>query len=81
MTTDQTIVEVTTIITGAAFNAFVLWLLVHYRINRKWKSKKNETLRQSLEAYWVEIVITVVVVPQWPDVIRAGVKLLTGVAQ
>ena len=78
MTTQQTIVEVTTIASGTMFNAFALWLLVWYRIKRKWKREKNTTIRQALEAYWVESVITVVVVPQWPEMIRAGVKLIAG---
>jgi hypothetical protein len=76
MSSNELILEISQIASTTVINVAGLWFLVWYRVNRKFKKEKNETWRQGFEAYWVEIVITAVVVPQWPDAIRGVIKLL-----
>lgn len=78
MTNQQLAIELTQIGSTTIINVMGLWILAWYRVKRQWKRAKNETWMQRFEAYWVEIVITVVVVPQWPDAIRAAFKLIPG---
>ncbi len=78
MTTNELILAISQLASTTCINIAGLFILAWYRTKRKYPNRKNETWRQAFEAYWVEIVITVVVVPQWPDAIRAAVKLFAG---
>jgi len=78
MTNQALALEVAQIFSTTIISCFGLWILAWYRVRRKWPAGKVTTWAQRFEKYWVEIVVTVVVVPQWPDAIRAGLKLITG---
>lgn len=77
MTTNDLILQISQLTSTTVINVAGLFILAWYRTKRKFPNRKNETWRQAFEAYWVEIVITIVVVPQWPDAIRAAVKIFT----
>lgn len=75
MTTNDLILAMTHVIVTAAFNGFALWLFADYRLRRPWPAGKTVGLLARAEKYWFEIVITVVVVPQWPETIRAALLI------
>ncbi len=73
----QTTIAAMQILSTTVISCFGLWILAWYRINRKWVKAEPKTWKQWFVQHWVEIVITVVVVPQWPELIRAAIKLIT----
>ena len=75
METNDLILAMTHVIVTATFNGFCLWLFANYRLNRKWPAGKVKGVLARCEKYWFEIVITVVVVPQWPETIRAALLI------
>ncbi len=80
MDTQQAAVEIATIVMAAILNMFGLWVIAWYRVHKPGGNRQKVTsIREFLGKYWVEAIITVVVVPQWPDVIKSAFKLLGGV--
>ena len=73
----QTTIAAMQILSTTIISCFGLWILAWYRVKRKWIKADPKNWGQRFEKYWVEIVITVVVVPQWPELIRAAIKLIT----
>lgn len=70
--------DVTELAMGTLINISGMWALAWYRVHRKFKKERYESIKQFVEANWVEIVITVMIVPQWPDMIRAAFGLFSG---
>lgn len=54
-------------IPGHFFNAFALWLLVHYELKRKHKIEKPKTIFGWIYYLRIEIIFGAVLIPQWAD--------------
>lgn len=79
MTGPQAAVEIAGAGFGTLLNICGLWIIAWYRVKKpKGEKWKVTTAREFVGKYWVEIIVTIVIVPQWPDVIRSAFKIFAG---
>lgn len=79
MTGPQAAVEIAGAGFGTLLNISGLWTIAWYRAKKpKGERWKVASLREFVGKYTVEILVTVVIVPQWPDVIRSAIKIFAG---
>lgn len=77
MTDQQMAVEMVTIIMGGLVNISTIWAMVYLRVHKpKGERYVVKTSREFLGKYWPEILMTIILVPQWHLILKAVVKII-----
>ena len=77
MTDQQMMVELVTIIMGGLVNISTIWSMVYLRTHKpKGERYTVKSAREFLGKYWPEILMTVVLVPQWHLILKAFIKII-----
>ena len=77
LTDNQMMVEIVTILTGGIVNMSTIWAMVYLRVHKP-KSERYtvKSSREFLGKYWPEILMTIVLVPQWHLILNAVIKII-----
>ena len=77
MTDQQMAVEVVTVVMGGLVNMSTIWAMVYLRVHKpKTERYTVKSAREFLGKYWPEILMTIVLVPQWHLILKAVVKII-----
>lgn len=77
LTDNQMMVEVVTVVMGGMVNISTIWAMVYLRVHKpKGERYAVKSSREFLGKYWPEILMTVILVPQWHLILKALVKII-----